>query len=489
MAYIDEFEEKARAGETTGADAGNDTRIVPQPAGAGKAPDFSLFQGDNWIKEPAADNKTLHAIRERGGAAWITPAGAVMFRRHHEDEPARLELQKAGLVLSNYLDKSDLLLFKGTGTGDNHREPDIGRADLIMAEDRFSPFQLSEFYQEKGHWYRTAFLPTDYLKAKPGKYREPETILALIRHLCNGNPDYFRWVVNWLAGFFQTLEKSQVALVFRGDQGTGKGIFFNDVLTPLFGEPFTVTVDDERLKSAFKNWIGEKLFFNLNEISHDKTSRKTVKNFIKQLVTDQTIQAERKYENATRTEVHGNVLITSNETFALEVEPGDRRFTVIKTGGNLKQEGWDTGETIRKVKEELGDFAVYLKSYPVDWKAYHEALDTPEKAAMVAGTTDRFTHFAHMLKTCNISYFEGELEECPDVKMDIRAELEKGYITQPTATKAFAAIHDEETTTNGLFRKLEAVDPLAFGKKGPNRKKVKGSFRFYLKHPPKMEES
>ena len=31
----------------------------------------------------------------------------------------------------------------------------------------------------------------------------------------------------------------------------------------------------------------------------------------------------------------GKILITSNELYALEIEPSDRRFTVFSTSGNL----------------------------------------------------------------------------------------------------------------------------------------------------------
>ena len=110
-----------------------------------------------------------------------------------------------------------------------------------MVKNEFNPFVLKEFYSPCGNsfFYRNLFKPTKYLMLNSKEHKEPKAIFALIRHLVNYDDERFDYVVNWLAYFFQALKKSQVALVLRGDQGAGKGIFVDLVLSPLFGEDYT----------------------------------------------------------------------------------------------------------------------------------------------------------------------------------------------------------------------------------------------------------
>ena len=232
----------------------------------------------------------------------------------------------------------------------------------------------------------------------------------LLERLTSHNPTYYEWVINWMAGFLQTRKRSQCALVLKGDQGSGKGILFEHIITPLFGEEYCVVVDDDRLHSNFKNWMSGQLFYNLNEISHDIKTRKAIKNFIKQLVTDTKVQAEQKYKDSGAIEIFGQVLITSNELAPLEVETSDRRFTIIQTDKALKKDSINTNALVENIKRELMLFASYLQGYKVDWTQFDTALDTPEKRAVVNATTDKVILLGNAIKTKDVPFFE-PLEE------------------------------------------------------------------------------
>jgi hypothetical protein len=297
-------------------------------------------------------------------------------------------------------------------------------------------------------------------------------------HLCNENQEYFKWFLNWVAYFFQTLEKSQVSLLLKGAQGTGKGIFFEKVLSKLFGEKYCAVIDDDRLGSSFKDWVSDTIFYNLNEISHDMRGRKVVKNFIKQLVTDSTIQTEKKYENASKTVIYGNVLITSNENYPIEIEPSDRRYCVFSTGTPLKKiVGIDTSELIDDINSELGSFAVYLKSYKCDIDLYHTALDTPEKQALIDGTTDRFSLFVRAILEKNLDYFNELEEDKFSLYQRLVSDFEKDRICQSDIKSIFDELFEDDIPSKTLLGKIRAVEPLSFP---PERKKlIKSNGKYY----------
>ncbi len=443
-------------------------RLAEQLKNKPKVIDFSKFQQNNWVKEGAEQNPALKAIDANGGALWINPAGEIYFRRCQTEKPSKLANDKAKIVLSNFLDRSSVLLFKGTGTGENAIEPDIANNDIYMVMDKFTPFASSEFYSEHGVINRTSFKPSQYLQMQAGEHKESPSIKKLILHLCNYDEVHYQWVINWLAGFLQTLKTSDVALVLRGAEGTGKGLFMEQIIAPLFGEDFTVTVDDDRLNSNFKGWIGEKLFFNLNEIAHDGKTRRAVINFIKVLITDRLVQMEAKNKDAVATEIFGNILITSNEVSPLEISVTDRRFTVFQTAGNIKKAGWDTGAVVREIKSELTDFAVMLKSYKVDWALYDKALDTPAKRNIVQSTNDRYSLFLTAIKAKDLDYFHLQTEDI-SILEDFKIIFDRGDISTQEITHLFNATHndnDDAVPPRAIMKKMRGLDVNMFEQKG-----------------------
>ncbi|MFW2427732.1 hypothetical protein ACN4F5_12225, partial [Aliarcobacter butzleri] len=66
------------------------------------------------------------------------------------------------------------------------------------------------------------------------------------------------------------------------------------------------------------------MFFNLDEITANKSQKNSIKNFLKALVTNGTITAEKKYKNMGKEiPIVGQVLVATNELCAGEIEPSD----------------------------------------------------------------------------------------------------------------------------------------------------------------------
>lgn len=434
----------------------------------GERIDYSTFEADNWILQ-GSDNKLLAAIKKHGGGLWVGHDWRFHWRQRPETKVYETDGERfVARVLTQFLKRKESVRFiSGKQIGKDWYPPEVELRELMSAEDEFTPFSNSEFYIKDGLWYRTSFKPSKYLAGKYGisGARRPEIIMKLIRNLCNHNDMYFTWVINWLAGFFQTLKKSQVALLLRGDQGSGKGLFFNHVITPLFGDDFCVTVDSSNLESDFKNWIEGRLFLNLNEVAVDMKGRRNVKNFLKQLVSDPFVNIQTKFKDFKVTEVFANILITSNEVLPIEVEVRDRRFTVLNTGRGLIKQGWDTQKAVADIKEELPAFAEFLKNYAVDWAMYHKALDTPEKAAIVTGTTSQVRLFSEAVSEKDLVFF-AELEDDVEGKVvynRLRESFTKGQITADLLFRAFSLVFETRKSAKKLMGELRTLMPDVFG--------------------------
>ena len=220
--------------------------------------DFSKYKFNNWLIKD--DNETLRQIFSNGGGIWLNCNGEICYRFKENGNVTTQPHNKANIVFSNYLDR-EIKLIKGSG----EHQADIKANDLKMiSSDKFNPHKLEEFYQENHLHYRNTFKPTKYLQIKAGEHQEPKAILALINHLVNDNEEYYQYFLNWLAFFYQGLKKSQVSIVLRGNQGAGKGIFYNEVIKKIFGSDYCIQVNDKTLNTNFLGGIVEgRLFFFL----------------------------------------------------------------------------------------------------------------------------------------------------------------------------------------------------------------------------------
>jgi hypothetical protein len=430
---------------------------------------YKSFKFNNWTKRDG--NEILAAIESAGGAIWLSSDGDLFYRLHHDELPIKAVISKTRLVMSNFINKSISII-----TSKEDDKPDIGLLDLkLVARDEFNPFRLKEFYSAGSIYIRNTFKPTPLMLEAEIKEADPETILKLISHLVNNDEERLKWVINWLAYFFQTLKRSQVSLLLRGSQGAGKGIFFDEVLKPLFGADQTIQINDKSLQGQFLGSIIEgRLFYNLDEVQHDLASSKKIKNFLKALVTNNGIVLEKKFENMEReTPLYGQVLITSNEPYALEIEPSDRRFTVYTTGDKLESVNWLGFNSYHAmsavIRKELPDFANYLYSYKVDTALANAAQETEEKEALVGATTDRFQQFAHAIKRKDLVFFESikdseDYNEMSGVYLlsELKADFEKSRVNKSSLKKLFELIHEEEISSKKLLSKLRVVEPRIF---------------------------
>ena len=431
-----------------------------------KSLDYSKYKFNNWILPNKNNNITISKINAGNGAIWLNCKGEICYRFNKDGTITTQPHNKANIVFTNYLDKNIKLI-----NGTQEHPADIKANDLMMVDcDTFNPHKLEEFFQENNLYYRNVFKPTKFMQLKMDEYKNPDLILSLMKHLVNGNEEYCKYFVNWLAYFYQGLKKSQVSIVLRGNQGAGKGILFDEVIKKIFGEDYCIQVNDKALETNFLGGIVEnRLFFNLDEISHNKAGNKNVKNFLKALVTNDTITAEKKNINLDKeTKLYGQILITSNEPYIIEVETSDRRFSIFTTGDNLKKcnyLGCGNYENFSsKIERELKDFCLYLKSYKVDVALANTALETVEKKALVNSTNDKFKLFSNAIKNKDIEFF-CELEENRDFSLfnGLKEDFCKSRIQKENLKDYFNELFEEDIKSKTLNNKLRAIEPILFG--------------------------
>ena len=255
------------------------------------------------------------------------------------------------------------------------------------------------------------FSPTEYLLLKKTPdvidlAKECTNIQLLFQNLipdANARDRY----INWLAGILQTRRKQGTAWVFMGGQGAGKGIHLNHVLKPLFGDRQVDQVENETLAGSFNGYLQNSMIVAFNEVAHDNQSRNNVKSKLKAIITDSHIRINEKFLREFTIENFVNPIFFSNETIPLVVEQDDRRFNIVRTGGNLnKQPRFANGDAfIAALAGEVPRFAQYLMNYPYDAVKARTPIDSVIKDDLIAAAMDRFEEFALHLKQADVEWF------------------------------------------------------------------------------------
>lgn len=447
--------------------------------------DFSAFQFNNFKKTDA--NIILNSLEEKGCAIWLSSKGNICIRTTLEGEYKELTITRASFILSNLLEKQVKIETTKSFDETKGEENTIHISELLVVEDEvFNIEETQEFYKKKGCWYLNTFKPSRYLMLLVNLYKEPKTILQLIFHLVNYDQARFDYFLNWLASFFQTLNKSQVAILFKGVQGAGKGTLFK-IIQQLFGEEYCKEINGDSLKSNYLGaFIENTLFVNFDEFSHQTIGKSSFNSLLKAFITNDSITAEKKNQDLEKPiKLYAQTILFSNAEHPIEIEPSDRRFTVFTTGCNLANTNFlGCGNYLnleQAIMNELEYFALYLKVYSVNFEQANMVFHTPEKDAMMYKSENSLYQFANAILSKNFQYFQ--ILQMRDIVFhsEFIKHLTQNKVKQKHLILAFRLLNPYDChikSSKILLRYLEEINPYIFGE--PNLHKSNGEKFYHL---------
>jgi DNA primase catalytic core len=303
------------------------------------------------------------------------------------------------------------------------------------------------------------FVPSKYmLLEKNGEKINPRNDFnSIYKLLGNLIPCYQerKLFINWLAGIMQTREKQQTAWVIKGEQGAGKGLFLTHVLKKLLGRKQAIQVEDAQLKNEFNPWLQNSLLIAFNEVARDNSSRNMINSKLKAIITDEEIQINEKNVKAYYLTNYVNCLFFSNESVPVFIEPGDRRFNVVLTGGNLSRYGWFENDPIgfiKQIENEVPAFAQFLMNWNYDPLQAKRVFTNSAKETMISSAMNRFEEFVQKLKAMDISWFQDQVNT-RFYKFDLEAEIKKKRLLKEKLLELFINIYDDTKISKIQFGK------------------------------------
>lgn len=177
----------------------------------------------------------------------------------------------------------------------------------------------------------------------------------VLNNICDGKGDVFEYVLNWMANTVQNLDRpGGVAIVLRGEQGTGKGKFALN-FGRLFGRHFSHVVDSRLLLGSFNAHMRECIVMFADEAV--TASDKREESLLKGLVTETTVMSHAKGVDAEAAPNYIHMIMASNNEWVVPAGPHERRFLVLDVNNSKRQDS-DYFEAIETEMNSGGDAAL-----------------------------------------------------------------------------------------------------------------------------------
>lgn len=166
-----------------------------------------------------------------------------------------------------------------------------------------------------------------------------DLVSPIIKHIndviTEGNQEHTGWLLDYMANMIQhPHKKSQVAISLYGKQGCGKGILFDFFRNHILGTDcsFQTANPENDVLGRFSNGFVNRVFVQIDEVKslHDFGDA------LKNIITNSTLNYEKKGKDTIVVQNMTNLLFTSNNENALSVPVDDRRFVLFRCSSVYK---------------------------------------------------------------------------------------------------------------------------------------------------------
>jgi len=209
------------------------------------------------------------------------------------------------------------------------------------------------------------------------------------------NKDGYEYLLNYLSHLFQKLgEIPEVAMVFKGKQGSGKSLFWNLIGSEMLGEEFILeTAEMEKVIGRFNLNINK--FLVVLDEAQGKESF-TNSDRIKHMITQPTLAWEQKgIQGLTISNCGRYIFLTNNDT-PIKIEMSDRRFVVFEMNNAMLCNREYFAKLVKSFKNTdiMMSFYNFLMSRDIkNWDAIRDRPETKIYKELQAVNIPIYAHF------------------------------------------------------------------------------------------------
>lgn len=163
-------------------------------------------------------------------------------------------------------------------------------------------------------------------EAKPGDLHQV-LLTHILENVCGGNQAHYHYLVRWMARAVQHPDtQGEVAVVFRGDQGTGKGTVARE-FGRLWGRHYMQISDPKHLVGSFNAHLRDAVVVFADEAFY--AGDKKHESILKTLITEELLVLEGKGKDAVTGRNYVHLMMASNGNWVIPAGVNERRYFVL----------------------------------------------------------------------------------------------------------------------------------------------------------------
>ena len=156
------------------------------------------------------------------------------------------------------------------------------------------------------------------------------------QNICKDNKEYYEYLISWMARCAQQPDcPGEVAVVMRGEQGTGKGALAKH-FGSLFGRHFLQVSDPKHLVGAFNSHLRDCIVLMADEAFY--AGDKKHESVLKSLVTESNLTIEAKGIDVVAAPNYTHIIMASNASWVVPAGSNERRFFVLDVSDKRMQD-------------------------------------------------------------------------------------------------------------------------------------------------------
>lgn len=157
--------------------------------------------------------------------------------------------------------------------------------------------------------------------------------------LAAGDDDAFQYLICWLAWCVQHPDRrAEVAIVFKGRRGTGKGTLGN-AMCRIFGQHAVHISNADHLTGRFNSHLRDACVLFCDEAYFPGTL--SAEGDLKRKITEPTLFIEAKGRDGVEVTNHLHIIIASNENWIVPAGESERRFVQFHVSdAHIQDESW-----------------------------------------------------------------------------------------------------------------------------------------------------
>lgn len=154
--------------------------------------------------------------------------------------------------------------------------------------------------------------------------------------ICDGNEEYFDFFMNWIYSVV-SFKRSNIGVVLFGEQGTGKSIVVKFLEDFVIGKHLVLSTADVNCLKQFNGSFEGKTLINFEEFpTPNSEDFHNLADTLKNLITNSTIEINKKFINPYSVSNYSNIIITTNNKSIIKMPNDDRRYLMLKVSNKKR---------------------------------------------------------------------------------------------------------------------------------------------------------